>query len=66
MAEAVTPDTIAENANGAQTFTSDGQTAAQVPVGDQIAAAKFAAANKPSGRTRKPLLGARYVPVVVG
>ncbi|HYH69210.1 MAG TPA: hypothetical protein VD866_31240 [Urbifossiella sp.] len=53
MDESLTPDQIAENAAGADQFEVDGQTAKQVPIPDQIMAAKFAAANKPSVRRRR-------------
>lgn len=50
----LTPDQIAENAaNGAQEFEVDGQRVKAVPIPDQIAAAKFQAANKPAVRRRR-------------
>lgn len=39
----VDADTIAENANAPLSATVDGQTAQQVPIPDQIAAANYAA-----------------------
>lgn len=60
--EELTPEQIAENATGADSFTADGQTAKQVPIKDQIEAAKFAAANK-AGVRRRPLRGVRFVPI---
>lgn len=54
-----TADTIQENAQGAESFTSDGQSAKQVPIQDQIAAAKFAAAQRAK---RKPFRFIKMVP----
>lgn len=46
MADEITPAEIVEAATGAQSFTSDGQTATAHPLPDMIEAAKFAAAQK--------------------
>lgn len=44
MPDAVDADTIAANANAPQSASVDGLAAAQVPIPDQIEAAKFQAA----------------------
>lgn len=64
MAE-VTPGSIAEAAAAPAEASKDGQSAKAVPIPDQIAAAKFAAANQTDGsgrRRRAPLRLARVVP----
>lgn len=49
----LTPDQIAANANGAAEMETDGQRVKIIPIPDQIAAAKFAAANAPVARRRR-------------
>lgn len=60
MADEITTDQIVEAATGAQEFTDDGQTVKQVPIPDQIEAAKFAAAQKSKRRQGIRLM--KFVP----
>lgn len=53
MAE-VTPESIAEAATKPASASKDGQAASAVPIPDQIAAAKFAAAQRRDARGRRP------------
>lgn len=60
----LTPEQIATNAAQPEQAQVDGQSAKQVPIPDQITAAKFQAHNKTSVK-RRPLGGLRFVPVSI-
>jgi hypothetical protein len=62
--EPVTPETIAEAAASPASASKDGQSASAVSIPDQIAAAKFAAANEldSSGNRRRRPRFVRIVP----
>jgi hypothetical protein len=57
----LTPDVIAQNATKPASASVDGQSAEQVPIGDQIKAAQFAAANQPPASGRRRPRGIRLV-----